>query len=509
MKSNKNCKAFQIEDLCDLLAEAAERYSDRTAVVYHNGYDVAYVKYAELKSDVNRVCDMLREKKVESQYVILCGDYSYYWILSFFAILCIGSAAVCISPGAVIPEQFQESFVICDETSDMLCDGRYLSYAEIAMGLDEIRSQCDYLSDTKCSALKDNPAAVLFTSGTTGDSKPVTLTHKNLSTDVMACQYLLKRTCSDRVLSLPPIYHALGLTAGLLTVFYIGGQVCIPQGVKYLIKNLKEYEPTILIAVPAIVRTLVRYASAAYKGVFENGKVEGVFGGRLNTVVCGGAALDNGLCMNLSRLGFKVLNGYGITECSPVISCSTDETPIGSVGKPSPFCEVKLIDEEIAVRGPIVAIQSLPDKNNHMKYKDGWFLTGDLGAFDDDGNLFVTGRKKDLLVLESGENISPECIERIITTIPHVSEAVVFEYMVYDGIGGIAAAIYPDEEYLKKDDVFLENFFLSSAAKLKMPHSCFLSRVFICRERFPNNSLGKLRRAAVKEMFVCNNALQK
>ena len=325
----------------------------------------------------------------------------------------------------------------------------------------------------KSLVLPDTLAAIIYTSGTTGSSKGVMLSHGNLARDACsACRnYLLS---GDTVLLLP-LHHSFGLVAGVFMTMIYGYTVYINRSLKYLSQDLAAAKPQNLFVVPLFVESLYQqvWNAAEQKGkagslrfllhlsrlllkcgidlrakLFQS--VRGAFGGNLDTIVSGGAPLNQKYLQGFRDLGINLLNGYGITECSPVVSVNRNEYyKDGSVGQVLDACKVRIHEPDEKGVGE-VCVQGYYGREEETReiLKDGWLHTGDLGYVDPDGFLFLTGRKKNLIILSNGENVAAEELESLFAEVPLVKEVI-----VYEKEHRIVAEVYPDEEYAKQHGV--------------------------------------------------------
>ena len=265
------------------------------------------------------------------------------------------------------------------------------------------------------------------------------LTHGNLAADAYAsCRNVFLEGASLLVL---PLHHAFGLVAGVYCEMMYGCTVCINRSLKSLDRDLLKYRPSHLFIVPLMAEQFRRKILGADLRSSASAGVREAFGGNLNLLVSGGAAIDDGLVRWFSALGIKLLNGYGITECGPVVAVNRNEQVVpGSVGLPLECNAVRILDGEILVKGDNVmsGYYRMPEETE-AAFTDGWFRTGDLGRIDRSGALHITGRIKNLIILKNGENIPAESLEAKLAAIPGVAEVLVFARNDV-----IAAEIYPD-----------------------------------------------------------------
>ena len=306
---------------------------------------------------------------------------------------------------------------------------------------------------------KINPeemSIMLFTSGTTSASKVVALSHKNICSNLMDLGSTLDVTSEDTLLSNLPVHHVFECTVGFLLAFYKGAQTVFCDGIRHIIDNLKEYQVTVMACVPgiyermfAIVRKQLekqgkldeildneeKYKSASMeerKEVFK--EIHDMFGGKIKLFISGAASLDKNIEEKYRLLGINLVQGYGLTETSPVVAIGTNKySKVGSIGKSLPSVEAKLASEndegigELIVKAPSVMIGYYENEEATKEaIKDGWFYTGDLARIDEEGYIYICGRKKSVIVLKNGKNIFPEEMEHLVNKIDGIEESFVF-----------------------------------------------------------------------------------
>jgi len=342
---------------------------------------------------------------------------------------------------------------------DKHIDDSFLSLkALIAEGKELLNSgNSDYLNAT---VDENEMRFLIFTSGTTDLAKGVMLSHKNICTDIVAVVSALYIDSTDSILSILPLHHTYACTVDFLTFIYIGGCVSFNEGLKHIPKNLKETKPSILILVPLIIENMYQkiwaQASKDWKlklklklGLFVSGflykclkidvrrkifkEVIDNFGGRIRLIIAGAAAIDPEVIRGLQNMGILTLQGYGLTEASPIVSVNREEkNKDNSIGLPLPGVEVKIVNPdnegngEIIVRGGNVMLGYYQNEEATKKVlKDGWLYTGDLGKMDEEGFLYITGRKKNVIVTKNGKNIFPEEVESYLNKSPYIKESLV------------------------------------------------------------------------------------
>ncbi|MCX8131084.1 MAG: AMP-binding protein [Clostridia bacterium] len=370
-------------------------------------------------------------------------------------------------------------------------DGKFLSYSKlISKGKELLLSGDRCFIDAEIDSEK--LSILLFTSGTTDLAKGVMLSHKNICADIMAVCESLFICSSDSSLSILPIHHTYECTAGFLVMIYNGCTVSFNEGLKHIAKNLKETSPTILFLVPLILENMYKKIweqASKKKGMKAKLKVAlfisnilynflGIdirkklfkqvhdnIGGRVRLIISGAAAIDPKVLAGFRAMGINLLQGYGLTECAPIVTVNREKAfRNSSIGQPLPGVEVKLVDinsdgiGELAVKGNNVMLGYFENKLATEKVlKDGWFFTGDLGHMDDSGFFYITGRKKNVIVTKNGKNIFPEEVEAYLNKSPYIQESLVWgRYDEESGETYVNAQIVPYIESIK-EKLKLEN----------------------------------------------------
>ncbi|MCI7322999.1 MAG: AMP-binding protein, partial [Lachnospiraceae bacterium] len=294
---------------------------------------------------------------------------------------------------------------------------------------------------------RESLCTIMFTSGTTGKSKGVMLTHSNLADNATCLD--MKIPPRTVILSVLPIHHAYCLSMDILKGISLGSIICINDSLLHVVKNIKLFKPNMILMVPLMIETMAKKleSTAMLSPKLIKNKV---FGEQFHTICSGGAYLNPDYLDLFAKYGITILQGYGMTECAPVISTTVSwDIRKGSVGHLLPNCEGKSVDGELWVRGSSVmqGYYKMP-KETSEALVDGWLCTGDLGYVDEDGFVYLTGRKKNLIITKNGENVSPEEIENKIG-----ENRFVQEILVRENEGVIEAEIFPDYEYVKKKHV--------------------------------------------------------
>jgi long-chain acyl-CoA synthetase len=381
----------------------------------------------------------------------------------------------------------------------------------------------------------DDIASIIYTSGTTGNPKGVMLTHRNFCSDASALIQAGLVTSDDNVLSILPMHHTYPFMCTFLVPVFLGGSITFGASLKAadLVSSIRDGGVTVVVGVPrlfemirngimaklrdrkilsSLLLVLMRLCGALRRSIDINpGKL--IFGAvhknfrKVRFFASGGARLDPGIMADLEAVGFTVLEGYGLTETSPVITFNpAAKRKPGSTGKALPGAELRIADGEIAVRGPMVmAGYYRNDRATEEAIRDGWFYTGDLGNIDHEGYLFITGRKKEVIVLSSGKNIYPEEAEKAYLHIPLIKEMGVTS-LERNGIAeSIQAIIVPDLEYAKKHNIgnIAETLkWELDEVTSRLPEYMRIHGFTLCSEPLPRTPLGKLRRFMLRDILA-------
>ena len=381
----------------------------------------------------------------------------------------------------------------------------------------------------------DAPAAILFTSGTTGTSKGVVLSHGNLTAAINASTQTTPYDYNSVFVSVLPIHHTYEMTCQQFAASDDGATVYINDSLKNVLRNFAKFKPNALVLVPLFVETMhkriwaeidkrgmrkkVRSAMKLSNLLLKVGidkrdkffsQITGAFGGELRSIVCGGAPIDPEIIKDFESFGITVLEGYGITECAPLVAVNRPgEVRYHSVGRPVPGCEVK-IDKtdaeetgEILVKGANVMIgyYKNEDATKEVFTEDGWFRTGDIGYIDRDGYIFITGRKKNVIILSNGKNVFPEEVEGYLSKCDLISECVVIGRENSNGEIVITAVVYPDFD--KCSDMTDGDIYEAVKAQINeinrsLPSFKQVREVEIRKEEFEKTTSKKIKRFLVK-----------
>lgn len=465
-------------DLKDLITYCAETYGDKTSFWYKKKGEEEKVSFKQLQADINAFGTYLHSKGYRNSHIAVMGENSYEWIVSYFAVVNGGNVVVPIDKEANAEDvkfQLEKSdtnlFIHSNTYKDVaeFCSVESINIKSFAGLLHEGKELLENGVTSFIDTAIDNEklCAIVFTSGTTAEPKGVMLNHKNLAKDMIVSSKNL--FVPEGTVALLPFYHTFGFMACVLCQMLKGYPVYITTSLKRAFVDIKHAQPKHVSVVPMLLvaiydkiwnnvrnqgkeklfKTMIKISNillkvgidirrAAFKQVFE------AFGGNLEMLITGGSAIDEKYIKGFRDIGIKVTNGYGITECSPIVATMRNEhyAPT-SVGAIHPELEGRIVDGEVQIKGPTVFMGYYKNEDATAEAFDGeWFKTGDLGSIDEDGLLYITGRKKNLIILSNGKNVVPEELESLImNNVPSVKEV-----LVYGEKDSIIAEIFYDEE---------------------------------------------------------------
>ena len=572
---NKNYPIYKttfIDDMRSLVEEAAQNFPDSTAISYKEKYsdkEVKKVSFTQWRDDVRNLGTALIYNGLREENIAIVGENSYGWCCSFFAVMAIGSVTVPVDKE--LPSEDIDGIVsttgckavIYGKSAEAkikeILDKGGFKPVEMLISVDQDGSlegvDMGGRLQTTLAALQeeggkmyaggDNSyydykidvnklASIVFTSGTTGKGKGVMLSQANIGLDMTLGMYNFDIT--RKTLHVLPPHHTFGSTVNYVGHLSQGCEVYISSGLKHVSDEIKEQQPTHLILVPAflevmnrkiwttarksgkegMLKVMMKVSDALRKvGIDVRRKlfasVLSAFGGKLELVICGGAKLDEDIIKTFDSLGITILNGYGITECAPLISANRNKyQKPGSVGTPILACRVKIDnpDEngegEICVKGPNVMLgyYNNPEATAEVFDKDGFFHTGDYGKLDEEGWIYITGRKKNLIILSNGKNVYPEEIEADLQKVEGVSEVVVYagESRVQKDKITIVAEIFPDADLLADKGITDPQSYFEDQVRIlnaKMPPYKAVKRVKLRDVEFQKNTSRKITRFSI------------
>ena len=550
-------------DLREMTENVADRYPEKRALSYKRNPvkgPVLHYTYAEGREFIRAIATEFISMGIRDKNVAIIGEASPEWVFSYFALMSIGAVTVPIDKelpvvdmasilntaecpfvvySSAISSKIKEIKEIVPSLVGFIEMGE--STEEFAINLDTVRangaqkyndgdnSYYDYEIDPK------RLASIVFTSGTTGKGKGVMLTTENICMDMQQGMYNFNIT--ERTMCVLPPHHTFGSTVNFVGHYAQGCEIYISSGLRYIMNELKDFKPTHLVLVPLFVETFYkRIMSAAEKsgkldklkkgiklsntlrklGIDVRKKLFGEsvlsnFGGELEMIICGGAALNQDIIDFFENIGITILNGYGITECAPLISCNRNEyRKTGSVGLPIVGGHVKILNPdangegEICYKGPNVMMgyYNNEEATREVFTEDGYFRTGDYGKVIMEGNdqwIYITGRLKNLIIFSNGKNVYPEEIETEIQGVYGVNEVVVYagESKSDPSKEVIVAEIYPDFDALELHHIEdAQKYFDNEVEKINNRSVSYkkVGKVKIRHEEFPKNTSKKITR---------------
>lgn len=498
--NNEIYKAHEVKDFRDIIKITTQKYPNNVAYKFKKNLKkdnecVVEKTYKEIKSEIEEFSTALLNLGLENKKILLIGNNRYEWCVSYLAIT-TGNMVV-VPLDKALPSGEIENLVKISKADAVIYENKYsdifnklkednnttlktfinmdlvketkgiLSYKKLVEeGKELIKNGNEAYN--KINIDNEKMSILLFTSGTTSKPKGVMLSQKNICSNVMAMARMSKMYPNDVLLSFLPLHHTFECTITFLYGFYSGVTVAFCDGLKYIAKNLEEYKISVIVAVPLVLETMYKKIE---NGIEKSGKSKTVkvmgtisnflykylhidirrkifksvldqLGGNVRILYFGAAAMSKHVIDGYNTFGIASVQGYGLTETSPLIAAETDKNKKpGSVGRNPYNVQIKIVDEddkeikekgkehvgEIVVKGPNVMIGYYEnEKATKQVLKDGWFYTGDLGYFDEDGYLFITGRKKEVIVLKNGENIYPSDIEFLVNRLSYVQESIIF-----------------------------------------------------------------------------------
>ena len=501
-----------LKTLKDLVYRSAELYSDIAFLREYKKKKFIDVSFSQFKSSCDSVAVWIQKYFSEKVHIAVIGTTSSEFLTAWFGIQCSGNVSVPIDTSNNI-EKIADEIMRSDSVAVFL-DDKHVDdiplFKKVCPGVKcfiHLNKKCDdmlflgdiieeYKDQTPVGNVNEEDiSAILFTSGTTGVSKGVMLTHANLI-DNTTCQEN-EATKGQKILSVLPIHHVYCFTCDILCSLYYGVTVCINDSLMHIVRNLAVFKPNYATFVPMIAGTILnKMQLAAEKNPDKLAIGKQVFGDDFEILYSGGAYLSPDIINGYREFGIEIAQGYGMTECSPRICTGVRDCPkTESVGKIVNGCEVKIVDGEIWAKSKSVmkGYYKNPEETAKSLTPDGWLMTGDLGYKDDDGFLYITGRKKNLIILSNGENVSPEELENQFAFFMPIKEMAVY---AEDGI--IMAQIYPDPDY-KSDDIQSEIMAKVDEVNETFPQAKRIVKVIFRDREFVKTASKKIIRAKINE----------
>lgn len=475
---------LKINDLKDMLNKTGILYADKPAykIKVEEGKYQIYT-HKEVRDMINNLGTALINLGLKGKRIAVIGENRYEWEIAYLSIVCGTGIVVPLDKSLpanelelLIERSDIEAIFYTKKYSDIIQNIKYSEKNKlkhlISMDSDEnsegIYSQKELIREGRKLIEEGNNEflnakidpkemeIMLFTSGTTSKAKVVALSHENICTNLMDIGSVLDVTQEDVFLSILPIHHVFECTVGFLFSLYKGAETVFCDGLRHIVENLNEYHVTVMACVPGIYERIFmmirkklekqgkleeilkneeKYKNSSMqkkKEVFK--EIHNMLGGKIKLLISGAAALDKTIEEKYRLLGLNLVQGYGLTETSPVVAVGTNKNyKLGSIGKTVPSVEAKLVDVnddgigELVVRGSSVMLGYYEnEKVNKKSLQDGWFYTGDLAKIDEEGYIFICGRKKSVIVLKNGKNIFPEEMENLVNKIEGIRESFIF-----------------------------------------------------------------------------------
>ena len=560
-----------ITDIRHMLRTSTELYGDNVAFRQRFEKNEPYreITYKEAFETVNALGTALTNIGLKGKRIAVIGENCYQWATSYLAVIC--GTGVVVPLDKELSAMELKQLVIEAEVSAVMFTKKYREiFKEMKTSGDtDIEILVDLTGDdeeegifkwsnlvaegrmlldggdrsfVEAEIIADEMSELLFTSGTTGIAKGVMLSHKNICFDLMIAPTILNVNTWDIFFSVLPIHHTYEGTCGFLMPLYKGASIAYCEGLKYIVKNLAEVSPTMFLGVPALFETL-------YKTIMRNVRKQGkeglvkkvmsvnkvtrkigldlnklllkdilkVFGGRMRVLISGGAAIDPAILQFFNDLGFIAVQGYGLSECAPMGALNPDNPKYmrnSSVGHILPGMQVKIVDKdedgigEICLKGDNVMLGYYKNPEETARtVRDGWFYTGDQGYVDEEDFIYITGRKKNVIIASNGKNVFPEELEYYLSLSPFIAESMVWG--AEDERSGdivIVAAIRPETDDIREvlgdekadDPETVKELLWKEVDKVneQMPMLKKIKKIVVRNEEFEKNTSKKIKRFA-------------
>ena len=557
IKKYKNYEVRPIENLKEMLYTSAATWPEKNAFLEKRDGVYEGITFNQYLLDVEGLGTELCARGLLGKRVIVTGENCYAWALAYMTVIC--GLGVVIPVDKEIPPEEIANIANISEADAVIYSAKYedkikkiekpldfICFDELsglcAAGREKINAGDRTYLDLEID--KNEMASLIFTSGTTGVSKGVMLSHHNISFNLTEMCQMIYIGPEDTFLSVLPLHHAYECTCGFLCQIYRGSTIAYCEGLRYIMKNMKEVHPTMILCVPLLIETMyhkiwanirkngmekmVKKALAASNASRKIGidlrkklfsEIHETFGGKLRMMIAGGAAVDPDILKGLRDFGILAVQGYGLTECAPLAAVNRDKFYCdSSAGLATPNATLEIVDAaedgtgDIRFKGENIMLgyYKAPELTAEV-IVDGWLYTGDLGFIDKDGFLHITGRRKNVIVTANGKNIFPEELETYLSRNPYVLESVVVG--VPDETGrdyDIVAMILPDRERLDEEnpDGYSEELVREKLTEaVKQANSMVqqykrIKKFLVRSEEFPKNTSKKIKRAGLLEEAI-------
>lgn len=541
----------------EMMQEATQKYAENIAFIIKEKKEkeVTYqnITYREFGEQVNRLGAGLFELGLKGKRIAIIGKNRYEWALSYVAILLGDMTAVPLDKGLTETEirnsliQSKADCIIFEEKyyeiinqlksegeinlQELICMDKIegVKSIEEVMNLGSQESKKDY---ENCDINSDEMRILLFTSGTTSASKGVMLTQRNIAENIHSMKCVEGILPTDRNLAFLPYHHTFGST-GQLIMLASGVATAFPDGLRHIAENFREYKVSLFVGVPLLIESiygkiekeiekqgktkLISFAKKVSNFLLKFGidirrklfkQIINQLGGNMRLIISGAAGLDKNVAKGFNEMGIRTIQGYGLTETSPVIAAENDQyIKYGSVGFPMKNVTVEIVNKdengigEIRAKGPNVMLGYYENEEATKEVlKDGWFYTGDLGYIDEEGFLFITGRKKNVIVLKNGKKVFPEELEELVNQIDVVKESMIFGLPKDDDVD-VSVKIQYDEEIRKEKYAGLSEEEFEKKVwnhikqiNQKMPKYKYMKHMILTTEDFIKTTTAKIKR---------------
>ena len=551
---------IEISDLKDMLQKSGDLYGDNIAYkIKRNGEYITF-SHKEIRKMINGLGTSLINMGLKGKRIAVIGENRYEWEIAYLAIAC--GTGIVVPLDKSLPEnelrnliersgieaifytkKYEDSLIkmkhecigklkhLINMDLDMHTDGIYSEMELVQYGKNLVEDGNRDFVDAKIDAEK--MGVMLFTSGTTSASKIVALSHKNICSNLMDIASVLDINDQDVFLSFLPLHHVFECTVGFLFSLYKGAQTVFADGIRHIVENMNEYHVTVMASVPAIYERIFKIISKQLenKNLRENilkleeehkessmeekkkvfAEIHEMLGGNVRLLISGAASLDPTIEGKYRKLGLNMVQGYGLTETSPVVAVGNKIfNRVGSVGKTVPHVKAKIVNAdkdgmgELVVSGPSIMLEYYQNEEaTKDALRDGWFYTGDLAKIDDDGYIFICGRKKSVIVLKNGKNIFPEEMENLLNRIEGVEESFIYGMPVSEDPNDLkifAEVVYNEDIVMKAykvedfDGIYDAIFQKVKEINKTMPPYKAIRGITLTKEALIKTTTGKIKR---------------
>lgn len=551
---------IEISDLKDMLQKSGDLYGDNIAYKIKRNGEYITISHKEIRKMINGLGTSLINMGLKGKRIAVIGENRYEWEIAYLAIAC--GTGIVVPLDKSLPEnelrnliersgieaifytkKYEDSLIkmkhecigklkhLINMDLDMHTDGIYSEMELVQYGKNLVEDGNRDFVDAKIDAEK--MGVMLFTSGTTSASKIVALSHKNICSNLMDIASVLDINDQDVFLSFLPLHHVFECTVGFLFSLYKGAQTVFADGIRHIVENMNEYHVTVMASVPAIYERIFKIISKQLenKNLRENilkledeykdssmeekkkvfAEIHDMLGGNVRLLISGAASLDPTIEEKYRRLGLNMVQGYGLTETSPVVAVGNKVfNRVGSVGKTVPHVKAKIVNAdkdgmgELVVSGPSIMLEYYQNEEaTKDALRDGWFYTGDLAKIDNDGYIFICGRKKSVIVLKNGKNIFPEEMENLLNRIEGVEESFIYGMPISNDPNDLkifAEVVYNEDIVMKAykvedfDGIYDAIFQKVKEINKTMPPYKAIRGITLTKEALIKTTTGKIKR---------------